>query len=522
VLAAEGAARAFAFDRAASHYARALEMHAAARQPAPRDLYVRLGEALVNAGRGAEASRAYLDAAKDAPAEEALALRHVASQQLLGAGHIDEGLTLLDSVLAEFGMRITKSRLLAVVIVLVARAWRSVRGLAFSPRRDGGASPRELLRVDACWTATSGLALVDILRGLSMESRGVTLALRSGDRGRIVRALVAEASTTAASGTRVSERTERILARARDLAAELGDPLASTMVDLGRCIAYELEGRFAECIRFGERAERGFSTHGHGFRWEMNTARHQVIFGKMYVGDLVGFAEDARAHLHGAMDRGDRYAEVVMRARCMHLVHLIDGAPDAAYEDVARGLERWTSDGFLLQHFHALIARTETDLYAGAPRRALERIDAAMGPMRRSFLLGCQILLLEMLAQRGRAAATAAREGGPDKPALVSQARRDAKRILAQRAPWAAGIARTILAAAAEADGDSLGARELLSTAASELDASGLALHAASARRALGRLVGGDDGARMASAGERTIAEQGVTDPARLARVLVP
>ncbi len=91
--AAERAYKALAFDRAAQLYRQTLVM----RPPGAADvatLQVRLGDALAQTGRGAEAARAYLSAAERSttgPAD-ALELRRRAAEQLLRAGHVDDGL----------------------------------------------------------------------------------------------------------------------------------------------------------------------------------------------------------------------------------------------------------------------------------------------------------------------------------------------------------------------------------------------------------------------------------------------
>src|SRR5262249_32834850 len=100
---ADLAAAALAFDHAARLFRIALELHPG---PAghPRFLWKKLGDALTNAGRGAEAAEAYLRAAESATAAETLELKRLASTQLLISGRVDAGLTLLRTLLGPLGL----------------------------------------------------------------------------------------------------------------------------------------------------------------------------------------------------------------------------------------------------------------------------------------------------------------------------------------------------------------------------------------------------------------------------------
>jgi predicted ATPase len=89
--AAKKAATALAFDRAAAFYRRALEL-ASARGAELLDLRRGLADALVNAGRPAEAAQAYLDVAELTSARHSLEFKRRAAAQLLMGGHINEGL----------------------------------------------------------------------------------------------------------------------------------------------------------------------------------------------------------------------------------------------------------------------------------------------------------------------------------------------------------------------------------------------------------------------------------------------
>ena len=94
VRAADQAAEALAFDRAAGLYRRARDLQpASAPACVLYQLNSRMGDALANAGRGGEAAAAYLAAVLDAPAADAIELQRKAAMQFLISGHIDDGLS---------------------------------------------------------------------------------------------------------------------------------------------------------------------------------------------------------------------------------------------------------------------------------------------------------------------------------------------------------------------------------------------------------------------------------------------
>jgi hypothetical protein len=69
---------------------------------------------------------------------------------------------------------------------------------------------------------------------------------------------------------------------------------------------------------------------------------------------------------------------------------------------------------------------------------------------------------------------------------------------------------------------DAGGARQLLEDAARRLDAAGLHLHAAAARRRLGELVAGDPGRRLVEQADAWMKGQNVCRPDRMTGLLAP
>ena len=163
-VAAAQAADTLAFDRAAKLYRLALELHAPQGE-AERQLRTRLGDALANAGRGAESAQAYLAATAGANPAETLELQRRAALQFLRSGHIDDGLDALRTVLAAVGLRLLPTPRRAFWALAYQRLRLSLRGLRFRPRSTEQIDPAELIRLEICQSASVGLSMVDTLHG---------------------------------------------------------------------------------------------------------------------------------------------------------------------------------------------------------------------------------------------------------------------------------------------------------------------------------------------------------------------
>ena len=229
--AAAKAADALAFDRAARLYRVALEL-GTADEVAAQKLRVCLGDALANAGRGAEAARAYLAAADRAQSTENLELQRRAAEQLLQSGHVDEGLSVLRRVLDRVGMRFPITPRGALLSLLLRRAQLWIRGLEFRERAATEIPADDLIRIDTCWSVSNSLGLIDTIRGSDFQTRHLLLALRAGEPYRVARAIANEAGYGSVAGWPARERTRRLIDRSMALAERVGHPHARGLAQI--------------------------------------------------------------------------------------------------------------------------------------------------------------------------------------------------------------------------------------------------------------------------------------------------
>jgi len=517
VRAAEQASRAVAFRRAARLYQMALELGASSPVQR-RELTTRLGEALANAGDGAAAANAYLAAAVDAAPEQRVELERRAAEQLLRVGHIDRGIEQVRAVLSRVGMGLPVTPGRALASVLYQRVLVRLRGLRFTERSAGEVDAADLARVDICWSLAS-LGLVDTIRGADFGARQLRLALRVGEPDRLARALATEAVYAAQmSGP---ARARRLLADAARLADKNRRPLVLGFVATATGLVEYVFGNFGLARDYLERGNEYF-LDCIGVAWEISVTRLFALICLYYEGKLDELARRLPPILVEAEDRGDLFAATSIRVTTQHVVLIAAGRGDEARSNAAEAMARWSQTGFQMQHRYALLTHLEIDLSQGKDREAYARIEGKWREIESSMLLQIRQQRIDTLSARGRAAVAAAQAGGGDARRLLGEASRHARRIIREDMPWAVGQGRVILAAVAYAAGDHDAAVSELRAAIGRFESTGMALHAAAARRRLGAVVGGDEGRALEATAETWMARAGVENVDGLVRMLAP
>jgi hypothetical protein len=518
-VAAARAAETLAFDRAATLYRQALELHPGTGAE-ERRLRTGLGDALASAGRGLEAALAYLAATNGAEAAEALELRRRAALQFLSSGHIDEGRLALGPVLDAIGMRLPATPGRALAALLWRRFWLRLRGLGFR-RRDADQVPaRERQRFDVCWSAAIGLSMVDYIQGAYFQTRGLLLALRAGEPFRLAQALAMEAAHVAIGGSRSQRRTADLLQRAEGLARQVSHPYPRAMVLLARGIAAALEGRWRDGCTLCDQAEDIFRQYCTGVMWELGTAHRFTLWPLMYLGEVAEIARRLPRLLKEARERDDLYAVTNLCLVVRTFLRLAQDEPERARRELEQVMAAWSPHGFHVQHMNRLFDDAQIDLYLGQGRAAWQRLTDHWPVLTRSHLLRVQQVRIFLVHVRGRSALAAV--GGADSGLLCHAVERDARALEREGVPWAAALARLLHAGVVRRRGDTARAAGLLRAAAGRCEAADMHLYAAAARWCLGKLVGGTEGPELATRAEAWMAEQGIRDAGKMAALLVP
>jgi len=525
VRAAEEASKALAFARSARLYRRAIQLFESSGDTSQtHPLEVVLANALVNAGRSREAALVYARAAIRAPEAEALDLRRRSGEAYLVSGQVDEGMATMTALLERVGMGLPRSRTGTLLSFAMSRAQLKLRGLDSRIVEEADVAPERLLEMDVAWAAGMGLGYVNTLQSAWFQQRFLLLALRTGERRRLVRGLICEAVLVAAGGSRSSARTAALLARLSQLGATIDRPYERGWIALADSMCAYLEGRFMRMMECAEGALPELERAGFSSSWELDTMRLMLVTSQFMTGHTRAMVERCEEFVRAARDRGDHYEGTLLRTGIPSYVWLIRGDARTARLMAQEAVAGWSKRGTIVHTALDLAAQAGIDLYEDPDGEAAwQRARARQAALRKAFVLNYQMGRVDNLELRGRAAVAAARRASPTQAKTrLRTAEHDAAALEREGMPPAAPLAAVIRAAVQHQRGDGEGAVRWLRQAAAGFDVASMALHAQAARRRLGELLGGDAGRTLVEDADAWMSAGAVADPARLAAMLVP
>jgi tetratricopeptide (TPR) repeat protein len=434
-------------------------------------------------------------------------------------GHIDRGLDLTRTMLAGMGVRVPRSPRAALLSLLWRRARLQWRGLTFVPRHVDAIDADTLRRVDTCWSATTGLLLVDVISAIDFSARHLLMALDAGEPSRIARATAIESVARAGYPTGRKLR-DRLAQQSNALAKSVGTPQAIALSILADGIVAMAAGEWKKALTPSEQALAILRDQCVGVTWELNIAQNLVIWALMYLGELGEVSRQVTALLANARSRGNLYIATELCTRCNY-VWLAADDPDEGEREAVESIERWSQKGFHRQHYSAMLARVQTALYRGDGEAAWRIFAEQESRLRRSLITRVQVFRVESLYLQARSAlAMAARNGGSRR--FLSMARAGVRRITRERRPWSDPIALLLRAGIAYVEGNTPLALSCLHDAAHQFDRADMKLYAAVARRRIGTLRDDAPGSELRRQDEEWMATQHIKNPVCMARMLAP
>ncbi len=520
LAAADQAAEALAFDRAAQLYQAALGLRALSDQDASA-VQAKLGDALANAGRLYDSAQAYLRAAEHATPDDAVEWLRRAAEHLLSSGHGEEGRVVLRRVLERVGLDLPKSDARAIASLLRQRAWLAVRGLRHREDDPATIPTRTLQRLDVCWTAARGLIYTDGLAGADFHARHLQLALRSGDPVRIARALGCEAHLMLAlSADPKLKRAQALLERAAELAERSGSPYARAMVVECSGHGWIAVGQWKRAAEEIERAIAMFREHCTGVSHEIGYCRAHAAICWLMMGRVAALTPVAYELLRDARERAHPYAEGFARGLLGNIVLLAPDRVEEAEEQLL--IYRREAPRRFQAHLLNYVCQTAAlERYRGRPDAAWEAAERDWPSVAKLALLRSPHARGEMLLWRGACAVAAATTAADPRPLLrIAHAMADA--LARHPSLHGRGYGDLTKAGAVALQGDDEGAAALLRRAIGAFEARHMDGFAAAARHRLGHLLGGDEGEAQLEAAQSYMKREGIVRPDRFVDMTAP
>jgi hypothetical protein len=521
-----------AFDRAATFYRSAIDLHA---DPAevPGALHRWHAEALAHAGRAGESAVAYEAATARTTGHERSDLARLAAEHRLRAGDLDAGLVAVDRILASHGMSRPRStaaaaRMLVQEKVLEACA-PAMRRLFPLGRRGAAAMAR---KADVCWTTWLGLSAFEPLASAVSLARFVRISRRLGDPKRLALALCLRAPMGALAGP-PARSTRRALAEVRALIGDHPEPLLDGYHTLAESVVSYLLGDFVQSLEHGERALLAFRRCSAPVDFELAMAQRYVLNALWHTGRVAPLRERTLAAWREADRRGDRYLTAELETTVLPTVHLADDDVEGATAALDRALTRWPRLPLSLINWQQATFRTAVALYAGRPDEALRLMEALLTtPEHRLFSRVAQLRVCTLFAHASALLGVAAAAGA--EPRRQGPSARTERRALLRRAErMARGLERTGMgddfAALVRGQISLLGDREpraaaegLFARAEDLFARRGLRLLSLVATYGVGIAMGGNAGRRRVEEVAARLRAETVRNPERVVRAYAP
>jgi eukaryotic-like serine/threonine-protein kinase len=521
--AADQALAAHAYDRALRLYDRALSL--GLEGPTKRALQAGRAQALASAGRVEQAAPAFLEAARGADLLHAIDLKRQAAEQFVMAANFDAANETLSQVLGSVGLRMPASRFSLIVLLLVFRLVLRIRGLSTTLRAEESIPRADLVRLDACSSVARLFGVTDPILGAYFQVRALLLALRAGEAFRIAYALGLEGAYLAVDGVATRRKVDQTFA----LSAEVGERgghrprIERSVLPAFRSFAAVVQGRADEALELSDRAAKAILTVGPGMYWALRAVQLNALWALADLGRLDELSCRLERIVAEAVACGDVWTATTLRTGgSFTLAWLGKHTPDEIRAWVAEGIQRWTRRVYHNQHAFAAWTLVVLDLYEGKGRAAYDRMAPEFVRSQRALKFKMEVVHTQARFLRGRAALlAAAQSSGHERRRLLAVARGDARWL------WGKGPVHTHHQAAALDAGiaDVMGERDrCLAALRDTVERARAARHSLGVAAAQVRLGGllGDTGEGTRQEGEAFLRSQGVADPARMARMLVP
>lgn len=519
LAAAEQAAEALAFDRAAELYRAAIELGTLSPDERPRVL-ARLADALANAGRLFDAAHVYLRAAAHPRAQSPFEWKRLAAEHLMASGHSREGKRVLGDVLGELGIEIPSSLPRTIGSLLSNRLLLTLRGHRATSRTADRVDPAELRQLDGLWTAFRGLLYTDGIISAHFHARYLRLALRVGEPVRLALGLGAESYLMMAyKPDEKQQRADQLLAQASRLADAADSLYARGMVTLFRGQAAFFNGEFERSLRELEAAVRIFR-ETRGTSQDIAQSQAHTALALQFLGRIRLLTPRAHALLRESIELANPYVQGFARGALSNLVLLaVDRVDEARHHlDI---YEREAPHRFEAHQLNYACCKAAFDRYTGRPVEGWEFTERHYPRVRKLALARFPFARSELLLWRGSAALAAAAAVKDPAPHL-SVATEMAQQLLTFHIRYMRGYGHLLQASIKSLRDEHEVAARHLREAAAAFETHGMTSYLAVCRARLATLLGGREGEMHRDESARYFSEEGVLSPEKFTMMSAP
>lgn len=516
--AADRAHRAFAFDQAAELLQAALRLghHDAANT---QRLRLALGDALGNAGRGAEAADVFLEVAETADPRRRFECRSRAADHLLCAGYLDKGAEILRSLLSAVGEELPSPKQ-AFLEYMVGRVKLRMRGLGYRRMEDARVSQADALRADIYRTISLAVTPLEPLAGTLYTLKTLQFALEVGEPIRLADALAGYGMCLSLQGPQYVERGRLLVARAQQvLDGAEPDPMTQAWIHTASG-GLTFWGQGLPLDEADRQAHHGDATlrKRAGAAKRLSTTqilRITILYAKGDYRSMIGWGRDL---INDAIRRRDYYGEFSFTA--LNASSWLAEDDPAGLAEQLRNLTPWLpkEETYHVQHYYELRAKGDLALYTNDLKTTLAttREHLSIFPMAMRLtpcMLGTVYWTLTRLLL-----ASARNERDP----LLKEAESYAAKLNRLKLGFTVVQSRLALAAIYSQRGRYLPAVMNIEEAERMAHASDMWDTAAAARVRHGQIVGGERGRQLVQEGYATLSKLGARNPERMVALLAP
>ena len=525
VLAAERAFAALAFSRAVELY-RQLIAHG---YPGVEGFFpwrARLAQALINADLVIDGAETYAQCAQEAPPDAAAEMKRLAAQHYIRGGRLREGLTILRSLAQSVGLRLPEKPWLIWTEVAIIRIYVVLRGYNFREVEPAAVRAIQRTRLEVYWTLAGGY-MAGMLAATLWNAKHLVLALSVGDPHHLALALAFEAAFSAFRGEGGYQKGLRFLRTASEIAIRHNDHHAMGMIRTVEAVTALVTGRWKQALERAEEGDRILREKCQGVAWELVTVRVFLLGAMGWLGDWKILASRFDSFRKDAEDRGNSYASTQLVLSTFSACGaLCANQPEQAEQALRDAQNRWHKMDFDVPTFWGYFGMIYIMLYRGARDEAWVYLESIWPSMWRALHtnIACQIMVIAALHLRASCALVRLSPGSP--PDLRSEMCRLAAscvvKIRSMDTSWGEGMASLADSGRLMHSGDYKEGMKALQQADTQFGLAGMEMYVAATRYIRGTLLRGEEGERLAADGERLLRDQGVQEPAFIARMLAP